>query len=215
MAFQQAPSGHQKTPDYSVPLNHILRIYRTGGIKSACWSQQRRNAGSVKHQQQDAQTPHNAGSPRRANRCLIRVLRHKVSNSAKGSVRHSRFGKTSTPDPGSNAGRTERPNSRKRRLARFRRTAVPNRRPITMPSMASENMSGQNWILKHPVETRRPTFLICSMSRLRFKKNGTGPCPCAMNSPTCPTSPPSLLRLREDRLEGPTVPDHQPNEIMV
>ena len=76
----------------------------------------------------------------------------------------------------------------KRRLARFRRTAVPNRRPITMPSIASENIFGQNCRLNHPVETRRPVLLIRSMSELRLRKNDTGLCPCVMNSPACPSS---------------------------
>ena len=154
---------------------------------------------------------HNAGSPKQASRCLRKVLRHIFSNSAKGSVRHSLFGKTRKPYPGSNAGRTERPNSRKRRLALLRRTAIPNRRPITIPSMAWGNISGQTWRLNNPVETRRPAFLICSISRLRFRKNGIGPCPCAINnSPACPqdspalTSPPACWSYRPCGVISPT-----------
>jgi hypothetical protein len=187
MAFQQASSGHQKTLYHSVPFNCALGIHGAGGVKPACRSQQWREEGSVKHQETNAEASHNPGSPNWANRCLRKVLRHTCSNSAKGSVKHSRLGKTRIPYPGNKAGRTDRPISRKRRLARFRRTAVPNRRPITMPSIASENIPGQNCRLNHPVETRRPVFLIRSMSRLRLRKNDTGLCPCVMNSPACQT----------------------------
>jgi hypothetical protein len=144
MAFQQASSGHQKTLYHSVPFNRALGIHGAGGVKPACRSQQWREEGSVKHQETNAEASHNPGSPNCANRCLRKVLRHTCSNSAKGSVKHSRLGKTRIPYPGNKAGRTERPISRKRRLARFRRTAVPNRRPITMPSITSENIPGQN-----------------------------------------------------------------------
>jgi len=165
-----------------MPLNGVLRIDGTGRIKSACRPQQRREAGPVEHQQNNAEPSHGMGSPKRASLSLCNVLRHMCSNSEKGSVRHSRFGNTRSALPGTNAGRTERPNSRKRRLARFRRTAVQNRRPITIPNMALGHMSGQTWRLNNPVETRRPNFLMCWISRLRFKKNVTGPCPCAMNN---------------------------------
>lgn len=175
MTFQQAPPCHHDPPHHSMPLNGILRVHGTGRMESACRSQQRRHADSVGHQEHDAQSPQHAGSPKRANRCLCNVLRHMFFSSAKGRVRHSRFGNTRNAYPGLNAGRTERPNSRKRRFARFRETAVPNRRPITIPIIASWDMSGQIWRLNNPVETRRPIFLMCWMSRLRFKKNGTGP----------------------------------------
>lgn len=43
-------------------------------------------------------------------------------------------------------------------------------------------MPGQIWRLNNPVETRRPFFLMCWISRLRFKKNGTTPCPAVMTN---------------------------------
>src|SRR5574340_1314922 len=154
MAFQQTAPRHHQSPEHTVSLDGILRIDGACGMKPAGRPQQRRQADTIGHQQGDAQPPYGEGSPKRASRCLCNMPRHWLCNSAKGRIRQSRFGNTRNMFPGTNAVRTERPNSRNRRLARFRRTAVPKRRPITIPNIASPDVPGQIWRLNNPVETR-------------------------------------------------------------
>lgn len=165
-----------------MPLDGVLRIHGTRRIETAGRPKQRRNTGTVDRQEYETHAPQREGSPKRANRCLCNVARHRLCNSTNDRFRHSRFGNTRNAFPGTNTDRAARPSSRNRRFARFRRTAVPNRRPITIPIMASWVMPGQIWRLNSPVETRRPFFLMCWISRLRFKKNGTDICPTAITN---------------------------------
>lgn len=182
MTFQKTPNCHEPPFEHAIPLNGVLRIYRAGWIETASWPEQRRQAGTVDHQEQQTEAPQREGSPPRANRCLCNVARHTLCNSTNDRFRHSRFGNTRNVYPDSNAGRAARPSSRKSRFARFRRTAVPNRRPMTIPILVSWDTSEQIWRLKSPVETRRPCFLMCWISPLRFKNNGTDTCPAVITN---------------------------------
>lgn len=183
MAFQQPSNCHKPPLDYAIPLNGILRIDRTGRIEPTRGPEQWRHAEPVDRQEHQTDTPQRKGSPKRANRCLSNVARHMLCNSTNDRLRHSRFGNTRNACPGTNTGLSARPSSRNRRFARFRRTAVPNRRPITIPIIASWDKPEQIWRLNSPVETRRPLFLMCWISRLRFKKNGTTRCPAVITNP--------------------------------
>ena len=183
MAFQQPSNCHKPPLDHAIPLDGILRIDRTGWIKTTSGPDQWRNTGAIDRQEYKTEAPQREGSPKRANRCLSNVARHMFCNSTNGRFRHSRFGNTRKACPGTNTDRAARPSSRNRRFARFRRTAVPNRRPITIPIIASWDKPEQIWRLNNPVETRRPLFLMCWISRLRFKKNGTDFCPAVITNP--------------------------------
>lgn len=173
VALQEAPDRHDSTLQHPIPINGVLRIDRTGRVKAAGRTQHGRQTSAIDGEKADTHVSHDEGSPKRANRCLRNVLRHTVCSSTNGTFRQSRFGNTRKACPAINAGRTARPNSRNSRFARFRRTAVPNRLPMTIPIIASCGiMPGEIWRLNNPTETRRPLFLISWMSRLRVKKNG-------------------------------------------
>ena len=150
-------------------------------MEAARRPEHRRHTGAVDRQKADTEIPHDEEAPERANRCLCNVLRHTLCSSTNGTFRHCRFGKTRNACPAISVGRTARPNSRNRRFALFRRTAVPNRRPMTIPIMASWGIApGLIWRLNNPVETRRPFFLMSWISRLRFKKNDADACPAVI-----------------------------------
>lgn len=183
VTFQQAPTSHRYPLEQSISFNGVLRIDGTGRMEAACGTKHRRHTGPVDRQQADAEVPHDEGSPTRTNRCLCNVLRHTLCSSTNGTFRHCRFGKTRNACPALNVGRTARPNSRNRRFALFRRTAVPNRRPMTIPIMVSWGIvPGQIWRLNNPVETRRPFFLMSWISPLRFKKNDADACPAVITN---------------------------------
>jgi hypothetical protein len=189
MTLQQTPTRHDQSSEHTIAFNGILGVYGTCGMKSASRPKQWREAGSIDHQQHNAQASQSKGSPTRANRCRCNVPRHAFCNSTNGRFRHSRFGKTRKACPGTSNGRIERPNSRNRRFARFRCTAVPNRRPITIPIIVSRDRVGQIWRLNNPVETRRPVSLMRWISRLHFKKNCTDRCPAVMTNLLVGSSP--------------------------
>ena len=180
MTFQKTPNCHKPPLEHTIPLNGALRIDRAGRVEATRRPEHGRHADAVDRQEHETEAPQREGSPKRANRCLCNVARHTPCNSANDRFRQSRFGKTRNACPGTNAGRSARPSSRKSRFARFRRTAVPNRRPMTIPICVSWETPEQTWRLNSPVETRRPCFLMCWISPLRFKKNGADTCPAVI-----------------------------------
>ena len=79
------------------------------------------------------------------------------------------FGKTTLRRCGVRRDATRLVISRKRRLARFRATAFPNRFPTTMHTPLESPGTDKRTRLNREVWTRRPFFLTASMSWLFFR----------------------------------------------
>lgn len=114
-------------------------------------------------------------------RCRWSEALHASLKTLNGCVSASRLGNTSSACPGMSWLRTCLANSRNRRLARFRRTALPNRRPTIIPTRADSPWTRQTKRLKNAVESRRPCCLTNSISRLLRKKSPLSPPSCAID----------------------------------
>src|SRR5262245_62109930 len=130
---QNSTDGETASLEDAEPDNRLASISRTSRLKSASRPQQRRNSVSVQRKQRQADRFHPIFSEKLSKPWRPSVARHVFIKSAKGSPSASRFGNTKRAWPETSSPRTCLVNSRKRRLARLRRTAIPNRFQTKMP----------------------------------------------------------------------------------
>lgn len=203
MTLQQAPQGEATSLDHAEATDGLARILGACRFKTAGRPQPGRDPKPVGGNHRHAHRPHHHFSGSLSNPWRCSVARHSRFSSSNGRVRASRFGNTSSTWSSARSCRTCRDNSRKRRFTRFRRTAIPNRLPTTMPTRLARASALQTSRLKHGVDSRRPCCFTYSMSRLARRKKTRSPAPCdivrLIQAHARPVRSTPAFRVRPDR----------------
>ena len=178
MASQQTPQSQASTLRNAEAIDGLAGILGARRFKSAGRPKPRRDPEPIRPNDRHAYRLHRNFSDALSTPWRRSVAHHRRFNSSNGRVRASRFGNTRSACSAASSPRTCRDNSRKRRFARFRRTAMPNRLPTTIPTRVVRASLLQTSRLKQAVDSRRPWCFTYSMSRLARRKKDRSPVAC-------------------------------------